>query len=146
MGEWMYNSFFLTSVSFKLQKSPPVSIGYDAGWTPEPLWTLWNRIKSASTENRTPTFQPVARRHTGWGIHIDVDDWIKTRRKVETVIVGGARNRTGFPALPYRQVTSLQKIQIISYALLRPLRGCVCQQATETFCRSHATGDGMIAL
>jgi hypothetical protein len=25
---------------------PPVSIGYEAGWAPEPAWTMWGRETS----------------------------------------------------------------------------------------------------
>jgi hypothetical protein len=27
-------------------KEPPVPIGLEAGWTPEPVWTMWRREKS----------------------------------------------------------------------------------------------------
>jgi hypothetical protein len=27
-------------------KEPPVPIGYEVGWTPEPVWTAWNRVIS----------------------------------------------------------------------------------------------------
>jgi hypothetical protein len=45
-------------------KEPTVPIEYEAGWAPEPLWTLWSREKSLATaENRTQSVQPVARRY-----------------------------------------------------------------------------------
>jgi hypothetical protein len=59
MGEWMYRSTFswprhLLEVSDQLHaraalppgKEPPVSIGYEVGWTPEPVWTTWRRENS----------------------------------------------------------------------------------------------------
>jgi hypothetical protein len=40
---------------------PAVPIGQEAGWAPEPVWTLWRGEKClASAENRTPAIQPVA--------------------------------------------------------------------------------------
>jgi hypothetical protein len=42
------------------EKEPPVLTGYEAGWAPEPVWTLWRRETSAG--NPTPAVQPVARR------------------------------------------------------------------------------------
>jgi hypothetical protein len=37
-----------------LGKEPPVPIGYEAGWVPEPLWTLARREKSlVPAGNRT---------------------------------------------------------------------------------------------
>jgi hypothetical protein len=32
-------------------KVPPVSIGYKAGWAPEPIWTLWRRAKLNNNNN-----------------------------------------------------------------------------------------------
>jgi hypothetical protein len=48
-----------------LRKETPVSIGYEAGWASESVWTLWSREKSlASAENRTPAVHPVVRHYT----------------------------------------------------------------------------------
>jgi hypothetical protein len=30
---------------FLPEKGPPVPVGEEAEWTPEPVWTLWNREK-----------------------------------------------------------------------------------------------------
>jgi hypothetical protein len=35
MGEWMYRCIF----SLPLGKEPPVPIGYETGWTPEPVFS-----------------------------------------------------------------------------------------------------------
>jgi hypothetical protein len=32
---------------YPLVKKPPVPIGYEDGWTPEQVWTLWRREKVA---------------------------------------------------------------------------------------------------
>jgi hypothetical protein len=43
---------------FTLGKEPPVPIGQEAGWAPEPVWTLWRRENSISLAgNRTPSSQ-----------------------------------------------------------------------------------------
>jgi len=31
-----------------LRKEPPVSIGYEDGWAPEPIWMQWQRGKTPS--------------------------------------------------------------------------------------------------
>jgi hypothetical protein len=42
-------------------KEPPVPIRQEAGWAPEPVWTLWSKEKYLSpARNRTLDFQPVA--------------------------------------------------------------------------------------
>jgi hypothetical protein len=42
-------------------KIPPVPIGYEAGWTPDPIWTRLRREKfPALAGNRTAIVQPVA--------------------------------------------------------------------------------------
>jgi hypothetical protein len=48
-------------------KGPPVPIGQEAGWAPEPVWTQRLEEKSsASAEDRTPVVQPVVRHYTEW--------------------------------------------------------------------------------
>jgi hypothetical protein len=42
----------------------PVPIGYEAGWPPESVWTLWRKEKYFTAWNRTPDVQLVARRYT----------------------------------------------------------------------------------
>jgi hypothetical protein len=44
--------------------SPPEPIGWDTGWSPEPVWTLWNREKSCSAGKLTQFFEPVTCRYT----------------------------------------------------------------------------------
>jgi hypothetical protein len=41
-------------------KQPPIPIVYEAGWDPEPVWTLWRR------KNVTPAVQPVACGAVNW--------------------------------------------------------------------------------
>jgi hypothetical protein len=46
-------------------KEPTVSIGYEAEWAPESVWTLWRIEKSlVPAGNGTPALQLVARRYT----------------------------------------------------------------------------------
>jgi hypothetical protein len=46
-------------------KEPPVSLRYNSGWAPEPVWTLWNREKSlAPVGNLILPIQPVACHYT----------------------------------------------------------------------------------
>jgi hypothetical protein len=41
-------------------KEPLITFGYEAGWAPEPAWTLWSREKYlVSAGKLTPAFQPV---------------------------------------------------------------------------------------
>jgi hypothetical protein len=49
---------------FTLGKEIPVPIGYEAGWAPEPVWTLWRREQSCNVGNRTRVVQLLARRYT----------------------------------------------------------------------------------
>jgi hypothetical protein len=51
-------------------KEPPVPIGYEAGWAPEPVWMLWRRENFWTAGNRTRAVQPVARRYTDLAIQI----------------------------------------------------------------------------
>jgi hypothetical protein len=46
-------------------KEPPVPIGQEAGWVPEPVWTQRLEEKSsASVGDRTPVVQSVVRHYT----------------------------------------------------------------------------------
>jgi hypothetical protein len=44
-------------------KGPPVPIGRETGWAPEPVWT--QRIEETSNPDR-PVGQPVVRHYTDW--------------------------------------------------------------------------------
>jgi hypothetical protein len=52
------------SIVLTPEKDSPVPIGQEAGWAPEPVWTLW-KIENfpVSSENQTSVIQPVACRH-----------------------------------------------------------------------------------
>jgi hypothetical protein len=55
------NSQIHSPAVLPMGKEPPVHIGMQVGWTPEPVWTLWSREKILSpTGNRTSTVQPIA--------------------------------------------------------------------------------------
>jgi hypothetical protein len=43
-----------------LGKELSATIGQEAAWAPEPVWTLWRGEKSCTARNRTRAFQPVA--------------------------------------------------------------------------------------
>jgi hypothetical protein len=59
-GEWS------ASRPSRFNPKLPVTIGQEAGYAPEPVWTLWRRDKYlALAGTRTRTVQPVARRYTG---------------------------------------------------------------------------------
>jgi hypothetical protein len=48
-------------------KGPPVPIGQEAGWAPEPVWTQRLEEKSsASVGEWTPVVQSVVRHYTDW--------------------------------------------------------------------------------
>jgi len=43
------------------RKEPPVSIGQEAGWAPEPVWMRWRRYKfPARAGIQIPVVEPVA--------------------------------------------------------------------------------------
>jgi hypothetical protein len=73
-GERRYSSYsFLTSAldggewsaSRPGRSLPPVSIGQEAGWAPEPVWTQRLEEKSsASVGDRTPVVQSVVSHYT----------------------------------------------------------------------------------
>jgi hypothetical protein len=81
MEERMYNSSsYLTSAldggewsasrrgrALPPGKGPPVPIGQEAGWAPEPVWTQGLEEKSsAPVGDRTQIVQPVVRHYTDW--------------------------------------------------------------------------------
>jgi hypothetical protein len=50
-----------------LREEPPVSIGYEAGWAPEPVWTQRLEEKSSTpVGDRTPFVQSVVSYKTDW--------------------------------------------------------------------------------
>jgi hypothetical protein len=49
----------LTSRLFYPGTRAPVPIEQEAGWAPEPVWTLWRREMSGTVGNRTWAVQPV---------------------------------------------------------------------------------------
>jgi hypothetical protein len=54
-----------------LGKEPPVPIGYEAGWAPEPVGTTLRREESlAPPGNPNPTVKPVARSYIHYVLHI----------------------------------------------------------------------------
>jgi hypothetical protein len=72
----MYRStFFLTrhylevngqlhaSTTLPLGKEPPVPIGWEAGWTPEPVWTTWRKFMTLPGLELRPFSRP-ARSHS----------------------------------------------------------------------------------
>jgi hypothetical protein len=82
VGEWMYRSAFswprhLLKMSSQLhasaalpsRKELPVPIGYEAGWTPEPVWTTWKTswpYRDSNSEHSV--VQPVVSRYTDFAI------------------------------------------------------------------------------
>jgi len=50
---------FHAPTSLSPRKEPPVPIGYEAGWIPEPVWTR-GAEKKIPPGNRTPVVQPLA--------------------------------------------------------------------------------------
>jgi hypothetical protein len=51
------------------EKSPPINLGVEAGWTPEPVWTQWREKIAAPSRNLTLVVQPVQPWHyTEWAI------------------------------------------------------------------------------
>jgi hypothetical protein len=52
-------------------KEPPVPIGQEAGWAPEPVWTQRIEEKSfAPAGDRTPVVKPVVRHYTAWATRL----------------------------------------------------------------------------
>jgi hypothetical protein len=77
MKEWRYSPSLLDLVTrwrwvvsftplplYLLGNEPPVPIGWEAGWAPEPVYTLWKREKSCTAGNQTWAVQPVAHHYT----------------------------------------------------------------------------------
>jgi hypothetical protein len=73
MEEWMYRHTFSWPrhwlVSGQLHAPvalSPVPIGWEVGWTPEPVWTTWR--SEYSWPYLDSVVQPVASRYTDWAI------------------------------------------------------------------------------
>jgi hypothetical protein len=49
-------------------KQPLVHTGQEAGWFPEPVWTIWRRKKFCPCGTRNPAVQPIASLYTNWAI------------------------------------------------------------------------------
>jgi hypothetical protein len=46
-----------------------VPIGYEVGWTPEPVWTTWRKFLTLpGLDSDHSVVQPVASRYTDWAI------------------------------------------------------------------------------
>jgi hypothetical protein len=74
------------------EKDAPVPIGYEAGWAPEPVWTLWRR------ENyflrRDSNSEPVASRYTDCAILAPVGTGNKTELNQDNQCRGSLRIRS----------------------------------------------------
>jgi hypothetical protein len=60
-----------TSTSLPPGKEPQVRIGYEAGWAPQLVWTMWRRENSwpYQDSNSDPSvIQPVGSRYTNYAI------------------------------------------------------------------------------
>jgi hypothetical protein len=45
MGEWRYSPTILgLDNRWRSRKEPVIAIGWEAGWAPEPIWTLWRKV------------------------------------------------------------------------------------------------------
>jgi hypothetical protein len=53
----------------KKQLPPPIPIGEEAGWTPEPVWTIsnsYNPWPHRDSNSDLSAIQPIASRYTGY--------------------------------------------------------------------------------
>jgi hypothetical protein len=58
---WRWEAILTPLPIYPPGKDPPVPIGQEAGWVPEPVWALWRGAKSLSAaRNRTMAVKPVA--------------------------------------------------------------------------------------
>jgi hypothetical protein len=67
-GEWSasYSGRFTPG-----ERTPPVPIGQEFGWTPESVWTMWRRENSCpyrDSNSDSSVVQPVANRFTDYTI------------------------------------------------------------------------------
>jgi hypothetical protein len=76
-------------------EKPPVPIGQEAGWAPEPVSKLWStEISLAPAGNRIPAVQPVARRYTNRAILTST--WMDWTSKINYIMQGKGK---AFPVL-----------------------------------------------
>jgi hypothetical protein len=67
---------FLTITEFIFtQIYAQISIGLEAGWAPESVWTTWKREYSYHAGNWTRPFQLVVRHYTDWAIPTIYSEW-----------------------------------------------------------------------
>jgi hypothetical protein len=80
-------------------KEPPVPIGQEAGWAPEPVWTRWRREKFPHPRREsnpvTPIVQPLASRYTDFSILLP--ESVHRKLRFTTFIFCSLI----YPALPY---------------------------------------------
>jgi hypothetical protein len=78
-GEWSASH---PSCTLPPGKGPPVPIGQEAGWVPEPVWMQGLEEKScAPVRDQTPIVQPVVRHYTAWATaapRVEYNNWQKT--------------------------------------------------------------------
>jgi hypothetical protein len=140
MGECMYRSTFLwprhslevngqlhASAALPLVKEPPLPIGLEAGWTPEPVWTTWRRENSwPYRDSNFSVAQPVASRYTDYAIpaprmicKLQIRSNVELRYRSPLWVISHKRQCSLF-ALVYR-IAAVSRIRSI-YVLIQNVR------------------------